>query len=196
MAKIFFVMGKSASGKDTIYKMLAEDIQLNLSKIVLYTTRPMREGEIEGETYFFTNEDQLSEYEKCGQVIELRSYNTVYGVWKYFTLHDHQINENGNYIVIGTLESYEKYLNYFGKDFIYPIYIEVEDGTRLIRAIERERQERTPKYAEVCRRFLADTEDFAEDRILSLDITKRYENLNLEDCYKKIKIDILEQIKQ
>lgn len=48
MGKIFYIMGKSSSGKDTIYSRLLEDSQLGLSRIVLYTTRPMREGEQEG----------------------------------------------------------------------------------------------------------------------------------------------------
>ena len=47
MGKIFYVMGKSASGKDTIYKELRERIP-ELKTVVLYTTRPIRDGETEG----------------------------------------------------------------------------------------------------------------------------------------------------
>ena len=45
MGKIICLMGKSSSGKDTIYKNLMEDKSLGLRKLIPYTTRPMREGE-------------------------------------------------------------------------------------------------------------------------------------------------------
>ena len=52
MGKIFYIMGKSASGKDKIYSILLADQELNLRKMVLYTTRPVREGEENGKQYF------------------------------------------------------------------------------------------------------------------------------------------------
>ena len=56
MHHIFYLMGKSASGKDTIYQKLLEHDTLGLAHIVLYTTRPIREGEAEGREYYFTDE--------------------------------------------------------------------------------------------------------------------------------------------
>ncbi len=53
MGKIFYIMGKSSSGKDTIYNRLRTDETLELSKLILYTTRPMREGEMQGREYHF-----------------------------------------------------------------------------------------------------------------------------------------------
>ena len=50
MGKIFYIMGKSASGKDTIYKELIEKMP-KFHSIVPYTTRPMREGEKDGVEY-------------------------------------------------------------------------------------------------------------------------------------------------
>ena len=55
MKKIFYVMGKSASGKDTIYKKILEQMP-RLSTVTLYTTRPMRDGEKDGVEYYFTDE--------------------------------------------------------------------------------------------------------------------------------------------
>ena len=54
MGKIFYIMGKSASGKDRIYSLLVENKELNLKKLILYTTRPIRAGEEEGVQYYFT----------------------------------------------------------------------------------------------------------------------------------------------
>lgn len=166
MAKIFFVLGKSCSGKDTIFKKLKEDRELNLNTVTGYTTRPMREGEINGVEYFFVNNEELEALKNQGKVIECRDYNTVYGVWSYFTVDDGQINlEKGNYLYIGTLESYEQMVRYYGKEVVVPIYVEVETGERLTRAVNRERQQENPKYTELCRRFLADEEDFCEENI-------------------------------
>ena len=48
MGKIFYIMGKSASGKDKLYSRLAGNKGLNLKKLILYTTRPVRDGEENG----------------------------------------------------------------------------------------------------------------------------------------------------
>ena len=73
--------------------------------------------------------------------------------------------EKENYLGIGTLESYEGMKQYYGEENICPLYIEVEDGERLKRAIRREEQQTVPKYEEMCRRFLADAEDFSEVKL-------------------------------
>ena len=53
MGKIFCLMGKSSSGKDTIFKELKDDTDLNLKPIISYTTRPKRVSETQGIEYFF-----------------------------------------------------------------------------------------------------------------------------------------------
>ena len=75
---------------------------------------------------------------------------------------------------------------YYGKESVIPVYIEVEDGERLIRAIRREQEQETPKYKEHCRRFLADEEDFSEEKIKEAEIQKRFVNDDLDLCVKNI----------
>ena len=187
MNKIFYIMGKSASGKDNIYKRLLADESLNLHELVLYTTRPQRQDEVDGREYFFVDDEKFRELQAQGKIIELRSYHTIYGIWTYFTADEGRIElEQNNYIGIGTLESYEKMLEYFGEDVMRPIYVEVEDGERLMRALKREQKEAKPKYDEMCRRFLADCEDFSEEKIAHAGITQRFENVDFENCIKKI----------
>lgn len=187
MHRIFYLMGKSASGKDTIYQRLLADKSLKLRRIVLYTTRPVREGEEEGKEYYFTDEQRLKTLQREGRLIELRSYNTVHGVWHYFTADDGQIDlQASDYLGIGTLESYQKMRAYYGEKVMVPLYIEVEDGERLGRALTRERQQKTPRYAELCRRFLADCEDFSEEKLLAAGIAQRFSNANLEECMAEI----------
>lgn len=193
MYKIACIMGKSATGKDHIYKALLGDETLGLKKVIMYTTRPMREGESNGVEYYFTDDAHADRLTDEGRIIEMRTYNTVYGPWKYFTADDGQIDlQNGRYLVIGTLEAYLKYVKYYGKDVVMPIYIETDDGIRLERALERERSQKVPKYKEMCRRFIADCEDFSEENLLAGGIDVRYENNgDLQDCIDKIKADLM-----
>ena len=187
MGKIYCMIGKSSSGKDTLYKMLLANPALSLKNIVPYTTRPMREGETDGVEYFFCSEERLHELENAGKVIELRAYNTAHGLWSYFTVDDHQIrDEEQDYLMIGTIESYCRLRDYFGKERVVPIYIEVEDGIRLQRALDRERMQKKPKYVELCRRFIADAADFSEEKLCEAGIDFRFINNNLEKTAESI----------
>lgn len=187
MGKIFYLMGKSASGKDTIYKRLLNECP-GLRPLILYTTRPMRDGESQGMEYYFVSQEELKNFEDAGKIIELRKYQTVAGIWSYATIDNGELGYNHeNYLAIGTLESYKKMLDYFGKDIIIPIYIVVEDGLRLERALIRERQQKVPNYMELCRRFLADEKDFSPEKLEINQINKFYENNDLEQCIMEIK---------
>ena len=186
MSNIYYLMGKSSSGKDTIYKRIKE-LHPELKTVTIYTTRPIREGEKNGKEYYFVNEEKLQQLLDDGKVIELRTYDTVHGPWNYFTVDDGQFDQDtADYLMIGTLESYQKMREYFGEERIVPLYIEVEDGERLMRALTRERMQKEPKYAEMCRRFLADTEDFSEENLKAVGITERFENRELEETVRKI----------
>ncbi len=188
MGKIFYIMGKSSSGKDTIYKRLLEDQELKLRNIILYTTRPMRQGEQPGREYYFVGEEIFRQYQEQGKIIESRTYQTVYGPWTYFTADDGQIDlEKRNYLGIGTLDSYVHMKEYFGEGQLFPLYIEVEDGERLKRAMRREELQPEPKYAEMCRRFLADEEDFSEKNLEKAGIVRRFRNIDLETCVNELK---------
>lgn len=193
MGKIFYLMGKSASGKDTIYKKVKEQLP-ELKTIVIYTTRPIREGEQDGVEYFFVDDEKLDELQQTGKVIELREYNTVHGIWKYFTADDGQFDREDHLIAIGTLESYVQLRKYFGDEKIIPIYIEVEDGLRLGRALARERQQKQPKYEELCRRFLADAADFSVDKLNEAGITQKYFNIDMDKCINEILLGIREKM--
>ena len=194
MADIFVIMGKSSSGKDTIFSRLVGQADCGLKTVTMYTTRPMRDGEADGREYFFTDEENCAQYEEQGRIVELRAYNTVYGVWKYFTVDDGQFDGDENYIAIGTLESYAKMLAYMGTDSLVPIYIDVDDGVRLLRAVERERKQKEPKYEELCRRFLADAEDFSEENLQRMGITHHYFNDNMENCIQEIMLCIHQEL--
>lgn len=192
MGKVFCIVGKSSSGKDTIYKKLLRTSTLRLKRIVLYTTRPIRAGEREGVEYHFTSAEKMACLQKEGRIIESRSYDTVYGIWHYFMAKDNQIDlERFDYLVIGTLESYVKIRDYFGQDKVVPIYIDLDDGERLTRALRREKDQPEPKYEEMCRRFLADAKDFSAKNLEEAGITRCFLNQDLKACLSEITAYIL-----
>ncbi len=187
MGRIICLMGKSSTGKDTIFKRLLADEELGLKNIVPYTTRPIRSGEQDGVEYFFTDEDGYQKLQEQGKIIEARAYETFHGIWRYFTVDDGQIHEDGpDCVMIGTLEAYMQLRKYFDEKRLLPVLIELDDGVRLQRALNRERKQEHPKYEEMCRRFLADSIDFSEDKINEAKITRRFENDDLERCLREI----------
>ena len=195
MGKIYCVMGKSSSGKDSIYHEIMEKGALGLKPIIPYTTRPIRDGEQDGREYHFCTEDTVQRLQDAGRIMELRAYNTVYGVWKYFTVDDEQINLNKyNYLYIVTLEGYTKIREYFGADRVVPIYIEVEDGERLMRAIAREQKQDVPKYEEMCRRFLADSADFCDEKLLEAGVVRRFQNNDFVQTVREVTAYIADEI--
>ena len=197
MGKIYCLLGKSSSGKDTLFKMLLEESGLSLKTIVPYTTRPIRVGEQEGVEYHFVTEETQKKLEAEGKIIELRAYDTICGVWKYFTVDDGQIDlATDNYLVIGTLESYVKMRAYFGAEKLVPLYVEVEDGERLLRALTRERAQKEPNYAELCRRFLADSVDFSAERLKAAGICRWFENTEKNTTCKELVSYIKADIEQ
>ena len=196
MGKIFCIMGKSSSGKDTIFKLLIEECVEELKEVVSYTTRPIRTNETHGVEYYFIDKDRLEQWTSAGKVIEARCYKTAHGDWFYSTIDDGQVDleSNQNYLIISTLESFVGVRDYYGVENVLPIYIDIDDGARLQRALEREREQSQPKYEEMCRRFIADSADFSEKNLIDAGVIKRFENYNLDTALDEIKEFILENI--
>ncbi len=187
MGKIFCLMGKSSTGKDTIYKELLKSEKLGLQTIVPYTTRPIRIGEEEGREYHFTDEAGYHKLSEAGKIVEARAYDTAHGIWRYFTVADESVDlDSRSYLLIGTVEAYVNLKKYFGETKVCPILIDIDDGERLQRALARERAQEHPKYVEMCRRFIADSQDFAEEKLIEAGITKRFYNNQLSECIAQI----------
>ena len=187
--KIFYLMGKSAAGKDTVYEELLQDEELDLVPLIPYTTRPIREAEQDGVDYHFTDEEGYRKLAEAGKVIEMREYQTVLGPWKYYTVDDGTLDfAQADILAIGTLESYRKLSDYYGPGRVIPLYIEVEDGIRLGRALKRELKPGNHKYEEMCRRFLADQKAFSEEKLAEVGIERRFNNDDeRETCIEEIR---------
>ncbi len=194
MGKMVYLIGKSSSGKDTVYRELLKTDGFKFRKVVLYTTRPIRDHEEDGVQYHFVDDEEFHRLCREGKVIEDRVYHTYHGLWRYFTVDDGNVDlDHHNYLIIGTLESYEKTADHYGRKNVVPIYLTVDDGIRLQRAINREMRQEEPKYEEMCRRFLADAEDFSEEKLFEAGIRISFNNENLQECLAGIK-DYLSEI--
>jgi guanylate kinase len=193
MGKIYEIMGRSSCGKDTIYKKLLERGNANLNKVIIYTTRPMRDRECDGVQYFFCDEERYLEFKNSQKIIEERTYNTVYGPWHYFTVDDGQIDlDKGNYLIIGTIEMYTSIRDYFGKDKVVPMMIQVDDGVILQRALGRELKRENPGYDEMCRRYLADKADYSDENLKAAGVENFFNNDgDIEECLSEIEAFIL-----
>ena len=199
MNRIFYLIGKSSTGKDTILSALLHDPALGLSEIVQYTTRPIRDGEEEGREYHFITMEESLRLRDQGKVVEERVYQTVHGPWKYMFVDDGQLEcGTGDFIAVGTVESYVKVRDYFGDGVVVPIYIYVETGERLKRALNRERIHDNPKYAEMCRRFLADEQDFSDEKLRAAGLIddggqyrNGFENVTLFDTIQSVRAFVL-----
>lgn len=189
MGYIYCLVGKSGTGKDTVMEQILSDNNLKIEKIVPYTTRPKRENEIEGVNYHYVDIPKMEQMEKEGLIIERRSYDTVHGVWNYFTA-DKDIDRQRDYIIITTQEALERFVEKFGQDNIYVIYLLLDDKVRLERCIAREAMQENPNYKEVCRRFLTDEEDFDEETLKKFKNYMFVDTISTSDACVKIKLEI------
>jgi len=71
---LILLIGKTCSGKDTI---LNEIVKLGYKKIVTYTTRPMRQGEVDGVNYHYISKEDFLLKEQNGFFGETTSYNVA-----------------------------------------------------------------------------------------------------------------------
>lgn len=145
------LIGKAGSGKDTILKDVVRAYELPMNIIVSYTTRPMREGEVEGREYHFISKDEFEQMIKNNQMFEYVQFNS----WWYGT-GINCLDENKINIGIFNPSGIRTLINFPEIDLqIY--YIHVSDKERLLRQLNREE---FPDIKEIIRRYSADEEDF------------------------------------
>lgn len=182
--KIYFLVGQSSTGKDTIKSKLLS-IMPSLKDYVYCTTRPMRDGEVNGREYLFKSHEDYEKDEKSGVVIESRVYNFNGNTPVVYYSLAKEIDEE-LYIVTGTPDMCHSYIEYYGSDIVKPIFIVVPDRERLMRAIIREDTNKG-NYKEIARRFYDEFSEYTKENILSLSGVEYVNNDYLEDCIEDIR---------
>lgn len=154
--KIIVVCGESSSGKNKVVEILLENNK-NLSRVVSYTTRPIRENEVDGTDYYFVCENTLKKKALEGELLNIKQYNTEYGKWIY-ALSVNEILKNNPIVIVdpkGLIELERK----VGRQNIVSIKIEADYEIRLERAKKRDTIDDS-KMSEIKRRFISDANDF------------------------------------
>lgn len=153
---IIAIIGKSCSGKDTIKRLLMEDKSLNLHDVVLYTTRPLRDGECNGREYFFISKNEFGRKIDDGEFFEYNVYNVKQNTGEtdtwYYGIATECFLEDVNNIIIASPNMINKLAKTF-KDRLLIINIECDDETIVERAIQREENQNVPNFIEMSRRI-------------------------------------------
>lgn len=150
--KIIALFGPSGVGKDAIQNRITSSYE-DMHKIISCTTRPKRDYEVEGQDYFFLEPIQFAQKVLDGSMLEATSFRT----WMYGTPIDALDKDKIN-IGVFNIAGIECLIEDPRLEVI-PVYVEVSAKTRLMRALQREEN---PDCHEICRRFLADEQDFAK----------------------------------
>ena len=159
MRNLTVLIGASASGKDTVMNRLVKEF--DVKPVISYTTRPIRDCEIDGREYHFITEEEFERMKDNDEFIETRVYKTVSGNWYYgLPKNGIDLEDDNNYITIldfdGLLEL-ETWLRSIGLvDKLTSIYIDVTEQNRLIRSLNREQNMTKRQVEEVIRRYYDD----------------------------------------
>lgn len=141
--KKILIVGKSASGKDYLIEFLKDK---GLKRSISYTTRPIRENEIEGETYNYVSEHKFEDMILHGELIEYHKFNS----WYYGNTI---IDFNEKDVFIKTVYGIEQIQKYRSECFV--IYIDINLETRRKRLFNRK-----DSNDSIERRIEADEKDF------------------------------------
>ena len=127
---IIVLLGPSGAGKSTIENELAT--HHGFEKIISYTTRKPRDGEVNGKDYYFINNETFNEMLKDVLFAEYDEYSKerFYG-----TLVSDYVE--GNKVVVLTPNGLRKLMTKVSSENIYSILVEANLGTRIKRYIDR-----------------------------------------------------------
>ena len=175
---VIILTGKSCSGKDCVRRELE---RWGYNNIVSYTSRPIRENEVDGIDYNFVNRGQFEKMIMTEQMIEYRTYNTLFNgnpdTW-YYGLRKEKLDFSNKHVVILDLDGVENFIKYYGRENCFTIYMCCPKSERERRAIERGSFDKT----EWNRRLIADDKDFKSKKLKKLiDFTVVNMSDNIED---------------
>ena len=130
---IIALIGRMASGKTTVAKRLAD---FGYPRFPQATTRPQRDGEVDGEDYIFLTEEQFLERERLGLFAESQTFKSTFGEWRYGSLKANYILDQNSCVVLNNFAVKQLLLNgYRGKIFI--VWLDPPEEVLMRRALSR-----------------------------------------------------------
>lgn len=171
--KLIVICGKSAAGKDTFLQGMLKTIGENANEIISYTTRPPREGEVDGKNYHFITEEEFLRKIWYKEMLETAKYRD----WWYGTAFDSLKKDKIN-IGVFNRKGVESLLQNSKDIDIFIVQIMASNKTRLLRALHREEH---PDVDEIVRRYEADKIEWE-----NFDQTDLYINNDYDDVASHI----------
>lgn len=185
--KLYLLMGRSNCGKDTIFDMILNDKELShIINVKQYTTRPIRENEIDT-SYVFTSPKKFIDLFTEGEIIEHRQYNVLENkqpaLWYYgtskFDIDVNNIYLSNSHVLESASNLIEKY-----NDFVVPIYLYCDNAVLKHRALQR-----GDDVTEAMRRFSANKHDFRWlEHLATEGIVKNFSSMDDEIDYNMAKM--------
>lgn len=167
---ILFICGRGGSGKDTLMNsFLKSKVGENFKKVVPFTTRPKREGEVDGDDYFFIDLKAFVSLYDSGFFLEIRMYETLHGIWRYGTPKSID-DSRSNYIIVGSRDQYDDIKLNTKMSNVVGVYIEASPKVCLERMLNRLDDGDEEGLVEACRRTVSDYEDFYNPNKHSFDL--------------------------
>ena len=148
--RIIAICGKSASGKDTLLQRMIKQ-HPEMHEIVSCTTRPPREGEVDGKNYFFLSQSDFVHKDTIGEMLEVSEFRD----WLYGTSLDGVTTAAINIGVFNPTGIFN--LMNDERVELFVVLVQASDKIRLIRSLNREKH---PDIEEIIRRYITDNEDF------------------------------------
>lgn len=153
--KVIAICGKSASGKDTFLQHILKSAKSEINEIISFTTRPIRDSEINGKNYYFISREEFIQKIDSKEMLEF----TIYNDWFYGTALDSLKTDQINVGVFNRC-GVEVLMQHPDID-VYIVEMLAGDKERMLRSLHREQH---PNVSEIARRFLADEKEWADFR--------------------------------
>lgn len=166
-SKVYMIIGKSFSGKDTLLNKLLKDKEFceinNIHKLVRLTTRKPRPNEVDGEDYYFISDEEYYRSYKDREDVAVSTFNSEFGRLYYITDFS-KLEPDKNYITVGDPDSIKEYKKVLGTQLCV-IYLMPPNWEIFRRFSLRDDNSDYSdlKYKEIYRRFVDDTRKFGED---------------------------------
>ena len=148
--KVIAISGKSASGKDTLLQRIVYQNN-EVNEIINCTTRPLREGELDGIHYFFLSMDEFAHKDYHGEILAVSKFRDWYYGTPISSFKKNSINV-GVFNPTGLWSLYND-----DRIDLYVVLVQASDKVRLMRSLRREDN---PDVDEIVRRYSADKADF------------------------------------
>lgn len=188
MGKLFCIIGKFASGKDTVCNIIKNKMP-HLTHFVGYSSMPSDTPE--DASYRFVSQDEINKIKTQNKIICSRTKENGGDMWESVIVDDGTVDfSKGSYVSIRDPFEVQSLKDYYGSDKVVTIMLTVNDGIRMIRAISREMTKVTPNYKAVCEKFLDDEKDF--DNIVP---DYAFLNENVFECVDEIQKTIRKERK-